>query len=363
MKDSVERIRNAGNSELLVRLAKKGGIVSPPLDDAERRRREMEEWKRIMEERVNSEIEAWKREEEEKRKKEMEAWKRTIEDQKKKEIEELTRTIEEQKNTIKELEKTIEEQRNTIEELKKKPSPPTPSNDDRVVWERKTVTIKSGNGLDNTNSYIGGIVIASNCCNDTGLKMLNLKRFESLRSFEVGDECFKNVEAVYAIEMKKLERLVIGNKCFTIDYGRNDKPKGEFYVDGCEKLRELKIGDNSFPKYSVCEITNVESLQLIEMGGYCFENVKKMELIGLKRLVRLETGYRCFKNENDSESNGVFNLKDCEALRVLRLGIDSFEGYSECTIEGVNCLEVIEMKGSNFFSASLELKSDSQRMK
>ena len=363
MKDSVERIRNAGNSELLVRLAKKGGIVSPLLDDAERRRREMEEWKRAMEERVNSEIEAWKREEEEKRKKEMEAWKRTIEDQKKKEIEELTRTIEEQKNTIKELEKTIEEQRNTIEELKKKPSPPTPSNDDRVVWERKTVTIKSGNVLDNTNSYIGGIVIASNCCNDTGLKMLNLKRFESLRSFEVGDECFKNVEAVYAIEMKKLEKLVIGKNCFTKDYGRNDKPKGEFYVDGCEKLRELKIGEQSFPKYSICEIANVESLQLIEMGGYCFENVKKMELIGLKRLVRLETGYRCFKNENDSESNGVFNLKDCEALRVLRLGIDSFEGYSECMIEGVNCLEVIEMKGSNFFSASLELKSDSQRMK
>ena len=73
MKDSVERIRNAGNSELLVRLAKKGGIVSPLLDDAERRRREMEEWKRAMEERVNSEIEAWKREEEEKKRKEEEA--------------------------------------------------------------------------------------------------------------------------------------------------------------------------------------------------------------------------------------------------------------------------------------------------
>ena len=298
---------------------------------------------------MNSEIEAWKREEEEKRKEETEAWKRTIEEQKKKEIEEL--------------ERTIKEQRNTIEALKRRPeSLPTPNNDDRVVWERKTVTIKNGNGLDNTNSYIGGIVIASNCCNDTGLKMLNLKRFESLRSFEVGDGCFKNVEAVYVIEMKKLEKLVIGKKCFTIDYGRNDKPKGEFYVDGCEKLRELKIGEQSFSKYSVCEIANVENLQLIEMGGHCFESVRKMELIGLKKLVRLETGYGCFKNY-DSESSGVFNLKDCEEMRVLRLGSSSFERYSECTIEGVNSLEVIEMKGSNFRSASLELKSDSQRMK
>ena len=331
--------------------------------EEQERKREMEEWKRVMEERVNSEIEAWKREEEEKRKKEMEAWKRTIEEQKKKETGELKRTIEEQKTTIKEMERTIKEQQNTIEELKKKPSSSTPSNDDRVVWERKTLNINSGNDLERANCYIGMIVIASNCCNGTELTVLNLKRFESLRSFEVGDECFKNVEAVYAIEMKKLEKLVIGKKCFTIDYGRNDKPKGELYVDGCEKLRELKIGEQSFSKYSICEIENVENLQLIEMGDECFENVKKMKLIGLKKLVRLETGYRCFRNENDNDDSGVFNLKDCEGLRVLRLGIDSFEGYSECTIDGVNSLEVIEMKGSNFHSASLELKSDSQRMK
>lgn len=330
--------------------------------EEERRRREEQERNREMEQ-MKSEIEAWKREEEEKRKKEIEAWKRTIEDQKKKETEELKRTIEEQKTTIKELERTIEEQKNTIEELKKQPSSSTPSNDDRVVWERKTLNINRMNDLEKANCYIGGIVIASNCCNDTELTVLNLKRFESLRSFEVGDECFKNVEAIYVIEMKKLEKLVIGKNCFTKDYGRNDKPKGEFYVDGCEKLRELKIGEQSFSNYSICEIENVENLQLIEMGGYCFENVKKMKLIGLKRLVRLETGYRCFKNENDSESNGVFNLKDCEALRVLRLGIDSFEGYSECTIEGVNSLEVIEMKGSNFHSASLELKSAFRGMK
>ena len=72
------------------------------------------------------------------------------------------------------------------------------------------VTIKSGNSLDNANCYIGIIVIASKCCNDTELKMLNLKRFVSLRSFEVGDECFKYVEAVYAVNMKRMERLVIG---------------------------------------------------------------------------------------------------------------------------------------------------------
>ena len=193
--------------------------------------------------------------------------------------------------------------------------------------------------------------------------MLNLKRFVSLRSFEVGDECFKNVEAVYAVNMKRMERLVIGDKCFTGDNGYNEKSKGELYVDGCEKLEELKIGNKSFMNYTVCEIANVENMQLIEMGDECFENAKKMKLIGLKRLVRLEMGESCFKNEKDRWRSGVFNLKDCEEMRVLRLGSSSFERYSVCKIEGVNSLEVIEMKGSNFLNGALELKSDSQRMK
>ena len=46
----------------------------------------------------------------------------------------------------------------------------------------------------------------------------------------------------------------------------------------------------------------------------------------------------------------------------------SFSDYSVCEIENVPSLEVIEMgelnkKSCNFFTASLELKSDSERMK
>ena len=305
--------------------------------------------------------------EEEKRRKEEEIRRQEEEDRKKKGEEERRQREEQERNReMEELKREMEERmKREMEEWKRKdnPSPLTQTNDaDIVVLERKTVTIKSRNGLERVNCYIGIIVIASNCCNDTELKMLNLKRFVSLRSFEVGDECFKNVEAVYAVNMKRMERLVIGDKCFTGDNGYNEKSKGELYVDGCEKLEELKIGNKSFMNYTVCEIANVENMQLIEMGDECFENVKKMKLIGLKRLVRLEMGESCFKNEKDRWRSGVFNLKDCEEMRVLRLGRDSFKGYSVCKIEGVNSLEVIEMKGSNFLTGALELKSDSQIM-
>ena len=324
------------------------------------------ELKEAMEEEKRRKEEEIKRQEEEDRKKKGEEERRQREEQERnREMEELKREMEERmKREMEEWKRKEEKKRKEEEKRKDNPSPLTQTNDaDIVVLERKTATIKSGNSLDNANCYIGIIVIASNCCNETGLKILNLKRFVSLRSFEVGDECFKNVEAVYAVNMKRMERLVIGDKCFTGENGYNKKSRGEFYLDGCDKLEELKIGNRSFMNYTICEIANVENTQLIEMGDHCFENVKKMKLVGLKRLVRLEMGESCFMNDDDRRRSGVFNLKDCEEMRVLRLGRSSFERYSVCKIEGVNSLEVIEMKGSNFLNGALELKSDSQRMK
>ncbi len=37
----------------------------------------------------------------------------------------------------------------------------------------------------------------------------------NLRLFEVGDECFENVEEVKLIGLNELERVVIGKKSFT----------------------------------------------------------------------------------------------------------------------------------------------------
>ena len=55
-------------------------------------------------------------------------------------------------------------------------------------------------------------------------------------------------------------------------------------------------------------------------------------------------------------------------MRELKIGWYSFSDYSVCEIENVPSLEVIEMgelneDSYNFCHASLELKSDSERMK
>ena len=73
-------------------------------------------------------------------------------------------------------------------------------------------------------------------------------------------------------------------------------------------------------------------------------------------------GEKCFmRNDYSSDPNRQFCLKECDALRELKIGNGSFNGYPVCEIDSLNSLEVIEIGG--FCYASLELKSDSQRMK
>ena len=118
------------------------------------------------------------------------------------------------------------------------------------------------------HSHIEELIVSSNSCNGREWSVLDLFFMSHLRLLEVGDECFENVEEVKLIGLKQLERVVIGEKCFTKhknNYYGND-PSRHFYLKNCERVRELKMGCGSFYDYSVCEIENVPSLEVIEMG-------------------------------------------------------------------------------------------------
>ena len=87
----------------------------------------------------------------------------------------------------------------------------------------------------------------------------------------MGSDCFRNTDELKLIGLSQLERVVIEQNSFTkvgYDPGvdRMD-PNRHFYLKDCPKVRELKIGNESFMDYSVCEIENVPSLEVIEMSG------------------------------------------------------------------------------------------------
>ena len=133
---------------------------------------------------------------------------------------------------------------------------------------------------------------------------------------------------------------------------------------------EVMIVDNNACN-DKCFMTLVLSvfsnLKVFEVGDYSFAFVDEVKLIGLNRLERVVIGKHCFRKDFKKYSNHHFYLKNCERVRELKMGCGSFYDYSVCEIENVPSLEVIEMgelnEGScNFWYASLELKSDCERM-
>ena len=179
--------------------------------------------------------------------------------------------------SVKGLKEVVEEERKRREEERKKREEEEEERkrreeerkrEEMMALAKTIVGVKCVGDLKNASCYVGVIVIASNCCNDSELNMLDMSRFVNLRELKVGDDCFENVNEVKLIGLNQLKSIVIGKNSFT--KCRNGWPcyysNRHFYLKSCERLRELKIGRYSFSDYSVCEIENAPSLEVIEMG-------------------------------------------------------------------------------------------------
>ena len=138
-------------------------------------------------------------------------------------------------------------------------------------------------------------------------------------------------------------------------------------------IEELIVENNSCngPEWTALDLSLMSNLRVFVVGYECFENVEEVKWIGLNELERVVIGKNSFTQCKDNcgyDPNRRFYLKDCERVKELKMGRYSFSDYSVCEIENVPSLEVIEMgelneESSNFYYASLELKSDSERMK
>ena len=169
--------------------------------------------------------------------------------------EEKKRREEEERKKRREEERKREERKRREEERRKR--------EEMIALAKATVNVRNMGDLKNASISILAIVVASNCCNERELSVLDLSRFVNLRELKVGDECFENVNEVKLIGLSQLESVVIGKMCFA---NNDDDDLSRLYLKNCERVRELKIGCYSFSDYSVCEIENVPSLEVIEMG-------------------------------------------------------------------------------------------------
>ena len=114
------------------------------------------------------------------------------------------------------------------------------------------------------------------------------------------------------------------------------------------------------------DLSKYFNLKNVSIGNECFFYQDVLNLTGLHSLERVMIGEKSFtkkKNSFGNNANRKLYVKNCDALKELKIGGYSFSDYSVIEIENVNSLELIEIGDMNnwsynFLYASLELKSD-----
>ena len=114
------------------------------------------------------------------------------------------------------------------------------------------------------------------------------------------------------------------------------------------------------------DLSKYVNLKNVSIGNECFKNQDVLNLTGLHSLERVMIGENSFtmkKNYFGNDANRKLYVKNCDALKELKIGRYSFSDYSVIEIENVNSLELIEIGdvnnwSHNFRYASLELKSE-----
>ena len=187
------------------------------------------------------------------------------------EIEELEEVVERKKREEEERRRREEEERRRQEEEERRrreeEERKRKEREEAAAMARRKAVISCKRDWDCVDKRVGVIEVSDKCCNEEGLKELDLRGFVNLRELKVGNECFENVNEVKVIGLSELESVEIGMSSFTQNKNsRGNDPNRHFYLKNCPKLKSLKMGCYSFSDYSVIEIENVDALESIEIG-------------------------------------------------------------------------------------------------
>lgn len=167
--------------------------------------------------------------------------------------------------------------------------------------EASSLVITSRLALTTTlSSLVVSLVIASNTCNFTKPKNLNLSFLESLRILTVGEKCFTNVTTFSVSNLQHLTSVTIGAKSFTWKYTGTARGSSIFRVTACYSLQTLMIGAKSFSDYQTFVIEDLPSLSFLSIGNggsgkNCFDLCPLFEVSSFPSLTEVFIGEGCFR--------------------------------------------------------------------
>ena len=118
-------------------------------------------------------------------------------------------------------------------------------------------------------------------CNDVNYTIFDISRFTLLESLEIGNDSFGSIESFLINDLPKLRNLKIGSNSFTkvkaidwvddvnkaLEAARNESKS--FHILNCESLESIEIGAYSFSDFGgEFELSNLKSLKSIKIGSF-----------------------------------------------------------------------------------------------
>ena len=122
--------------------------------------------------------------------------------------------------------------------------------------------------IQSLDSFITSIIIPNWTCNDIDYTIFDFSRFTLVESIEIGNDCFGSVQTFKIDGLNRLKTIKIGNNSFTQHKSSwvNDKSKS-FHILNCESLESIQIGEYSFSDFAGdFELKNLPQLQFIQIG-------------------------------------------------------------------------------------------------
>ena len=119
-----------------------------------------------------------------------------------------------------------------------------------------------GDGSEPMNIGMKHLKLTDNCVLDDW----DVSWLLNLESIEIGDDCFGSVQTFKIDGLNRLKTIKIGNNSFTQRKYGNDASKS-FHILNCESLESIQIGQYSFSDYAgKFELKNLPQLQSIQIG-------------------------------------------------------------------------------------------------
>ena len=133
--------------------------------------------------------------------------------------------------------------------------------------------------IESLDSNITSLILPNWSCNDVNYILFDISRFTLLESLEIGNDSFGSIESFLINDLPKLRNLKIGSNSFTlikaVDWISDVKRSSEaarnesksFHILNCESLESIEIGAFSFSDFGgEFELSNLKSLKSIKIG-------------------------------------------------------------------------------------------------